>query len=83
MIKALTNYRVITLSPGLLNGNSVSLSLSAELVAVLQCLTFSVLEPLAGILSNLLCQGFAHIKFNCNTSVVDPNCVSLLLHPGT
>lgn len=48
MIKAVSNYRVITLSPGLLNRNSVSLSLSAELVTVLQCLTFSVLEPFGG-----------------------------------
>lgn len=30
-----------------------------------------------------ICQGFAHIKFNCNISVVDPNCVSLLFHSGT
>lgn len=48
VIKAFTNYRVITLSPGLLNRNSLSLSLSAMLMAVLQCLTFSVLEPLWG-----------------------------------
>lgn len=40
--------------------------------------------PLGEIHSDLVCQGFAHIKFNCNVSVVDPNnCVSLLLHSGT
>lgn len=85
MIKALTNYRVITLSPGLLNRNSLSLSSVSSApgsAAVPDILCPGT--PLGEMHSDLVCQGFARIKFNCNVSVVDlNNCVSLLLHSGT
>lgn len=85
VIKALTNYRVITLSPGLLNRISLSLSfVSSACGSAAVPDIFCPGTPLGEIHNDLLCQGLAHIKFNCNVSVVDPNnCVSLLLHPDT
>lgn len=76
---------VITLSPGLLNRNSLSLSFVSKACgsAALPDI-FCPGTPLGEIRNDLVCQGIAHIKFNCNAGVVDPNnCVSLLLHSGT
>lgn len=80
-----TNYRVITLYPGLLNRSSLSLSVTSSAGGSAVVPDIFCPGTLQGdIHSDLLCQGYACIKLNCNISVVDPNnYVILLLHSGT